>query len=164
MRTRWSENRYVWLGAGVLLGLVLSFYWPHEEAQAVTVDRSDKLAMLTVNTQAGESDAVFILDFVTGRLVGAAYNTQSARFNQTYIANLAADFGVGENAEYTIVSGWVSLPQTGGAPPANGGIYVAELNSGKVILYGYPYVNARTVQPTRPLVPIAGFPFREVQQ
>jgi hypothetical protein len=143
---------------------VLSFYWPHEQAQAQAVDRSEKVAMLTVNTQAGESDAVFLLDFVTGRLVGAAYTNQTNSFNQTYIANLAADFQVGENAEYTIVSGRVSLPQTGGAPPASGAIYVAELNSGKVIMYGFPYVNVRGNQPTRPLMKIAGFPFRQVQQ
>ncbi len=164
MRKHWSENRYVLLGTGVLLGLVLAFYWPHEEAQAATVDRSSKIAMVTCYTQTGSSDAVFVLDFVTGRLVGAAYNTQSGGFNQTYGRNLAADFGVDENAEYAIVPGRVSLPQRGGsAPPAEGGLYVAELNSGMVIMYGYPFITSPRPQQTQQLVKIDAFPFRQVQ-
>ena len=163
MRAKWSQNRYVWLAAGILFGLVLAFYWPHELAQADTVDRSSKIAMLTVSTQPGNADAVFVLDFVTGRLVGAAYNTQSGGFNQSYARNLAADFNVDENAEYAIVPGNVSIPQRGGPPPADGGIYVAELNTGVVIMYGFPYITSPGAQPTLPLQKIAAFPFRQVQ-
>lgn len=159
MRTHWSENRRAWLGAGVLLGLVVSFYWPREQALAETVDRSDKIAMVTVNTQVGETDAVFLLDFVTGRLIGKAFNTQSG-FNQTYFANLASDFQVGADAEYTIVSGRASLP-AGAAPLASGCIYVAELNSGKVIMYGFPYANGLGMHPPRELVRVDGFKFRD---
>ena len=146
-----SEIRRIWLGAGVLLGMVLSFYWPHEQALAETVDRSDKIALLTVNTQMGEADAVFVLDFVTGRLIGKAFNSQSG-FNQTYVANLAAHFGVGADAEYTIVSG--------GLPAGNGAIYVAELNSGKVLMYVFPFTSARGQQPPIELTPGARFGFR----
>jgi hypothetical protein len=163
VRRQWAENRYVWLATGVLFGLVLAFYWPHEQAQADTVDRANKIVMVTVNTQPGSADAVFVLDIVTGRLVGAAYNTQTGGFNQSYFANLAADFQVRENAEYAIVPGNVSLPQRGGPPPANGGLYVAELNSGVVIMYGFPFITAPGSQPTLPLQKIAAFPFRQVQ-
>ena len=160
MSTQWSENRYVWLTAGVLFGLVLAFYWPHEQAQAATVDRSSKIAMVTCYTTAGNSDAVFVLDFVTGRIVGAAYNTQSGTFNQTYTRNLALDFGVAEG-EYAIVPGEVSLSQRAGATPARGGLYVAELNTGVVIMYGYPFITSSGNQPTQQLVKIAAFPFRQ---
>ena len=85
MRTYWSENRSVWLGSGALLGLVASFYWPHEQARAETVDRSDKIAMLTVNTQAGESDAVFLLDFVTGRLIGRGLQHSDRQFQSNLL-------------------------------------------------------------------------------
>ena len=163
MRTQWSENRYVWLATGVLFGLVIAFYWPHEQAQAGTVDRSSKIALVTAITQEGNADAVFVLDFVTGRLVGAAYNTQTGGFNQSYARNLAADFQVGENAEYAIVPGNVALQQRGGPPPANGGLYVAELNSGVVIMYGYPYITSPGTQRTQQLVKIAAFPFRQVR-
>lgn len=163
MRIQWAENRYVWLAAGVLFGLVLAFYWPHEQAQANTVDRANKIVMVTVDTQPGSADAVFVLDLVTGRLVGSAYNTQTGGFNQAYYANLAADFQVRENAEYAIVSGTVALPQRGGPPPANGGLYVSELNSGMVIMYGFPYILTPGAQPPLPLQKIAYFPFRQVQ-
>jgi len=165
MTTSRREKQIIWLAMALLAGFVVPNYWPHEHAHAETLDRSSKIAMLTVNTQAGESDAVFVLDFVTGRLVGTAYNAQSGGFNQTYYANLAEDFQVGENAQYAIVTGWASIPRAGGGPqPANGCIYVAELNSGKVVMYGIPFVNARGNQPTRPLMRLGWFPFRETHE
>ena len=87
MQTQWFDTRAAWLAAGVMFGVVVSMYWPHETAQATTVDRSSKVALVTCRTSVGASDAIFVLDFVTGRLVGAAYNTQLGSFNQTYVYN-----------------------------------------------------------------------------
>lgn len=163
MQTRWFDTRAAWMVAGALFGVVVSLYWPHEPAQATTVDRSSKVALVTCRTSVGASDAIFVLDFVTGRLVGAAYNTQLGSFNQTYARNLAADFQVKENAQYAIVPGEIEVAQRGGATPAAGGLYVAELNSGKVALYGFPYNQGTGVIPTQQLVPLGAFPFRSVQ-
>jgi hypothetical protein len=160
------DKRGVWLAAGVLLGLAVATYWPSEPAQATTVDRTKKIALVSAPTTAGNSDAVFLLDFVTGRLMGAAYNTQIGKFNQHYIRNISEDFKVSENAEYAIVPAHVVIPQTGaGATPAGGGLFVAELTTGKVIMYGFPFNEIPGGrQGVMPLVPVDGFEFRAVQE
>jgi hypothetical protein len=164
VKARWYEGRAAWLAAGVVFGLGLSIYWPHEEAQATAVDRSEKIVLCSVNTGDSTSDAVFVLDLVTGRLIGAGYTTQANGITQTWARNLAADFQVGDNAEYVMVPGRFVIQQQGGGDiPANGGVYVAELNTGMVHMYGFPYQESR-VQPTKPLVLIAKFPFRSVQE
>lgn len=164
MKARRYDGRAAWLAAGVIFGLGLAIYWPHEEAQATAVDRSNKIVMTSVSTGDSTSDAVFVLDLVTGRLIGAGYTTQAGGFTQTWARNLAADFKVGENAEYVMVPGRFVIQQQGGGDiPANGGVYVAELNTGVVHMYGFPYQESRP-QPTKPLVLIARFPFRAVQE
>ena len=105
MKSRLFESRTAWLIVGVVFGVAVSLYWPTEQVQATSVDRSSKIALITANTTAGNSDAVFILDFVTGRLVGGAYSTNTGKFNQMYYRNLARDFRVSENAQYAIVPG-----------------------------------------------------------
>ena len=122
-------------------------------------------AISSTAVSAGNSDAVFLLDFVTGRLMGAAYNTQIGKFNQRYLRNIAGDFSVSENAQYTVVPGHVSIPQTGAGPtPAGGGLFVAELTTGKVIMYGFPYNETPNRQGVMSLVPVDGFEFRNVQE
>jgi uncharacterized protein (DUF2164 family) len=159
------DKRGVWLAAGVVLGLVVATYWPAEPAQATAVDRTKKIALVSVPTTVGNSDAVFLLDFVTGRLMGAAYNTQIGTFNQKYYRNISEDFKVSGNAEYAIVPAHVVIPQTGGgATPAGGGIYVAELTTGKVAMYGFPFNETPGRQGVMPLVLVDGFEFRAVQQ
>lgn len=163
MHTRKFDSRFGWLTAGAVFGALVTMYWPHEQAQAEAVDRSAKVALATCRTNLGASDAVFVLDFVTGRLVGAAYNTQSGGFNQTYERNLAQDFNVQQNAQYAIVPGNVEIAQRGSATPAGGGIFVAELNSGKVILYGFAYNSSAGPIPRQQLIPLDGFSYRPVQ-
>ena len=163
--TRLFEKRGAWLAVGIMVGLAVATYWPAEELQAHAVDRTNKIAIVSAETTAGNSDAVFILDFVTGRLMGAAYNTQIATFNQKYFRNIAADFKVSENAQYAIVPATVQIPQRGGGPtPALGGLYVAELTTGKVALYGYGFNETPSPQGVMPLVLVDGFEFRSVQE
>jgi hypothetical protein len=165
VKTRLFEKRGTWLVSGILLGLAVAVYWPAEELHAHAVDRASKIALVSAETTPGNSDAVFIMDFVTGRLVGAAYNTQIGTFNQRYYRNVAADFKASGNAQYAIVPANVSIPQRGGGPtPALGGIYVAELTSGKVALYGYGFNETPGVQLPMQMVLVDGFPFREVQE
>lgn len=165
MTNRFFEHRGTWLAAGVALGLAVATYWPSEPLRAQAVDRTNKIALVSARTTAGNSDAVFLLDFVTGRLMGAAYNTQVGRFNQRYFRNIADDFQVSENAQYAIVPAEVSIPQTGaGRTPAGGGLFVAELTTGKVAMYGYPYNETPRPQPAMEIVLVDGFSFRDVQE
>lgn len=166
MSHRWSETRMAWLLCGIVIGLAVALYWPSEPAMAEAVDRSDKFAMCSVQTQLGNSEAVFVLDFLTGRLVGGAYLAQTSTF-QTYARNIAGDFKIdaGTPAQYSIVPASIAV-QAGGTAggagtPASGSLYVGEMNSGKVVLYGFLYRSSGKPGPTIELIPLGIFPFRE---
>ena len=153
------HNRFVLLACGLVLGLGISFYWPHEPLKA-NATSLDKFSLCTAQTLANQSDAVFVLDSVTGRLVGAAHNVQTGTFTQVWTRSVAADFGVVENAQYVMTSGFMRTQGSVGGTPAQSGIYVAELTSGKVFLYGF-LINNRNQYSAGELVAIANFPFRE---
>ena len=65
------NNRFALLACGLVMGLGISFYWPHEPLKA-DASSLDKFSLCTAPTNVNQSDAVFVLDSVTGRLVGAA--------------------------------------------------------------------------------------------
>ena len=153
------NNRFAWLACGLVLGLGISFYWPHEPLKA-NATSLDKFSLCTAPTLLNQSDAVFVLDSVTGRLVGAAHNTQTGTFTQVWTRSVAADFGVVENAQYVMTSGFLRTQGAAGGTPAQSGVYVAELTSGKVALYGF-VLNNRNQTAAGVLMPIDSFPFRD---
>ena len=155
------ERNGLWLVIGMIIGSAVTYYWPAEPAYAETAVVGDKFAMCTANTLAGNSEAIFVLDMVTGRLMGAAYNTQTGTFTQSYLRNLAADFNVVENAQYVMISGSANLRSTGGGPPASGVVYVGELTSGMVHMYGFVYAQSPRVTPPREMVMIGRFQWRQ---
>ncbi len=164
MPSRWQENRFAYLLLGLIAGLAVSFYWPHEPLKADAAASQEKFSICTVQTIPNQSEAIFVLDSVTGRLVGAAHNQQTGTFTQAYIRNVAADFGVVENAKYLMVPGFIQVRGATSGPPAQGGIYVAELTSGKVGLYGFVYQNnSRNGVQSQELTPIANFSFRDAK-
>lgn len=160
-----TSQKFGWLAAGVVLGSLLSVYWPAEPALAGSADSNQKLSICTVETQGGQSDAVFVLDHVTGRLTGAAYSAQAAEFNQFYGRSIAQDFGLTEGGMYVMAPGSLLLQgRSAGDPPGLGGVFIAELTSGKVALYGFGYSNRRQGAPPRELVALATYNFREAQK
>ena len=160
-----SRNRTAWLVAGVLVGLGIALFWPHEQGLATTADRSDKFAIATVPAGLGSSDAVFILDFLTGQLRGAVLNNNTGTFTNFYVRNLADDFLARPNApqpRFAFATGSAAIPSRGPATMANGVVYVAELNSGRCVAYGFPYNQVNAVMPPVNLIPLDQFQFREV--
>jgi len=164
VRKHVTESRMAWLVGGVLVGLAIAVYWPSEPAYALGVSRSEKFAMCAVPTQVGTSEAMFVLDFTTGRLVGAAYNSQAGSFTQMYGREIAADFRIqaGSAAEYIMVPARTEFRAAGGAAsPALGAIYVGEVNSGRVIMYGFTFQSAPRPNPAiQPLQKVTEFSFR----
>lgn len=158
--------KFVWLTLGLLMGLGVASFWPHERALASVADRNDRFAMLTCPTTIPETvDAVFVLDLLTGRLTGAAMNNKVGKFTQFYFANLAQDFNVDPKAEpqYAFVSGRIVLPNVGTDTPANGAVYVGEFSSGKVACYIFPFRQADGVFPPQPMIIRDFFSFRQQQ-
>ncbi len=159
MQPQVFNNRFGWVICGLVMGLGISFYWPHEPLKADSASGQEKFSICTVPTIVNQSDAIFVLDSVTGRLRGAAHNTQTGSFGQFFGRNVAADFGVIENGRYLMVPGFIATKGAAGGVPASGSIYVAELTSGKVGLYGFYYNNRSTE--TQELRAIDSFSFRE---
>jgi hypothetical protein len=156
-------KRVGWLVAGLFCGLCISYFWPHEPSWADATDRNEKFALTTVRMD-GDTEAVFVLDFLTGRLQGTVFSTQGNMFVASYFRNLAEDFKVNPDvpAQYAIVSGLGSVQSRGQNQYAAAAIYVAELSSGMVAMYSLPYQQwNRPVPQPIPLVPVAQFPFRE---
>ena len=162
-----NERKLFWLLSGVIGGLCLAYFWPHEPAYAMATDRDARFAICTVPVSPASPDAVFVLDFLTGRLTGALLNMQSATFTNFWFANVAEDFkipGKGDKSKFTIIPGNGFLNAAaggGGETPSLGLIYVAEMTSGKVGCYTFHFRNQ--MQPSEPmrLEPVNYFLFRE---
>lgn len=159
MQPHLLNSRFSTLLCGLVMGLGISTYWPHEPLKADSTSL-EKFSLCTAPAQVNQSDAVFVLDSVTGRLVGAAHNQQTGKFTQGWTRSVAADFGVVENAQYLMTSGFLRTQGSANGTPGQSGIYVAELTSGKVALYGF-MLNNRNQAATTELIPIDTFPFRE---
>ena len=159
---RISDRRVVWLVTGLLVGLAISYFWPHEPLRA-NADRNEKFAMTTAMLGRG-IEAVFVLDFLTGRLTGAVLNNQGDTIVYIYGRNVAKDFNQADAdgaGNYAIVSGFSQRKARAGIQWGQSSIYIAELSSGKVICYGIPYQNlSRPARGPVELLPISNFSFR----
>lgn len=158
------DRRTVWLLTGLLAGIGLASIWPHEPLEAAASDRNEKFAVVTAQLGLG-AEGVFILDFLTGRLTGAALSKMrnGTGFVHFYYRNVAEDFQVAGSATpyYAITTGFADIQNRGGAQWGDSAVYVAELNSGTMKAYAIPYRITQVVQQPVPLVPLAQFPFRE---
>lgn len=158
-----NDRRWQWLLAGFVAGAALMSVWPHEPLSADQSDRNEKFALMTAPVAIG-SEAVFILDTLTGRLTGGALGRtkNGTAFTNFYFRNLAEDFGATGETHYAISAGVAEIQNRGGAQWGASAVYVAELNSGTVAAYAIPYRITQTPTPPVPLFPIDKFPFREV--
>lgn len=159
-----NQQRLVWTLTGLVAGLGIAQFWPHEPVAAGTSDRDAKFGMVTCPVS-GSVEGVFVLDFLTGQLKGALYDPRQGGFNRFYYRNLALDFQVDPSGKpaYAIVSGVSgqgAVGRTGSsAAPSSGTIYVAEMTSGTVAAYTAPYTTRATPKPIE--MPVLGtFPFR----
>jgi len=158
-----SDRRMTWLVVGVLAGLCISYFWPHEPAMAITTDRNSKFAMASCPVSIVDStEATFVLDFLTGRLQGAVLNDKFGKFTHSYYRNIAADFEIDQKRVpmFAIIGGQCQLPSRGRVTVASGVIYIGELNSGMVIAYGFPYNDSRRKLPPVEMTVLDRFQFR----
>ncbi len=158
-----TDRRTLWLLAGLVAGMILSAWWPVEPVHAVATDREERFAIATTDTGLGQPESVFVLDFLTGRLVGATLNSQTATFTSFYARVIAGDFIVDPNTKpkFVMIPGRADLNSGRGTTSSAGVLYVGELTSGKVVAYRFPVRVSRTPSPVQPLEAFAFFPFRE---
>ncbi len=170
MQPQVNERRFLWMAMGMVAGLCLAYFWPHETAQAVATDRDERFAICTVDTQSqiGTPETVFVLDFLTGRLSGALLNQATGTFTNFWFRNIASDFQVqadaAAKAKYVIIPGRADLTSGRGATTASSVLYIGELTSGKIGAYRFQFRTSKTPLPVQPIEPFAYFPFRESTQ
>ena len=159
-----TNSQIAFLAVGVAVGICLTSIWPHEPAFAATTDRDSRFAMTTVDvSDIGGIEGVFCLDFLTGQLRGGVLHTSTGKFQYTYTRNIAADFNIDASAEphFSLVSGRASLVNSRGVQLAQGVLYVAELSSGRVLAYTFPYQQGNKSAANIQLSPLDSFQFRE---
>ena len=169
MKAQANERKLLWMMFGVVGGLCLAYLWPHEPLHAMATDRDARFAICTVSVGPASPDAVFVLDFLTGRLQGAALNSQTGTFTNFWFTNVAKDLeipGKGDKSKFTIIpgSGFLNANAGGGGETvALGLIYVGELTSGKVGCYSFRFQNRMQPGPPIPLDQVSWFSFRDTQ-
>ncbi|MBL9080910.1 MAG: hypothetical protein JNK76_03845 [Planctomycetales bacterium] len=138
----WKQN-FSFLAAGLIVGLVVGGFLPHAPIYAVATDRQDNFALATGEVD-GDMEGVFVLDSTTGELTGALVNTSKLPpvLGVVYSANVMKDMALdgSKDVKFTMVTGLLPLrPGQGVAQWAASVIYIAEVNSGKLAVYGMPY-------------------------
>jgi len=139
------------LGIGIAIGVWMANR-PSEEifVQAVGVDRSGDYVLTTGFVDEG-IEAVFYLDYLTGRLSAGVLSKQTRAFRAMYYADvnanlaeyIAAQGGTPpQKPNYLITTGVNDIMLTGGTntdQPSLSAVYVLETNTGIVMTYVIPW-------------------------
>lgn len=158
--------RLPWLIAGVAVGLAISMFAPSRNVQAVATDTGENFAICTGSAD-GDTEAVFTLDFLSGDLRGAVINPVTKTFAAGISRNILKDLKIeqGKTPKFLMVTAAMDLRSIGGTQMGSSVVCVAELNSGMMGIYAYPYSQAITqartgVAPQLEFIPLQVFPIR----
>lgn len=160
MLQKMTNPSAVWLLTGLVLGLGIALFVQGQPVQATATDHSDDFSIATGHVSA-ELEAVYLLDFKTGSLLGSVMNRQNGKFQSFYKRELQADFGLTakQKPKFIMVTG--AMQSAVAQQPIYHVLYVAELNTGKLAAYGMPYRGETRAGSTADvLVPMDATPFR----
>jgi hypothetical protein len=137
-------NAAVWLGLGLLAGLIVAGFWPSVPLHATATDKTEAFSMATGQVELGV-EAVYFLDHLTGELhayvLGSTVGGMGIQSH--YMRNVAKDFDAGEKAKYLMATGLDDLAARAGRSssilPSLSVVYVAEVTTGKAIAYYLPH-------------------------
>ena len=152
----------VWMLAGLMLGLGIALFMNGQPAQATATDHTEDFAIATGHVTQ-DLEAVYILDFKTGSLLGTVMNRQSGKFTNFYKRELAVDFQLGAKAKPKFIMVTGTMQNATSTVPIYHALYVAELNSGKLASYAMPYRGEQSAAggTTAELMPLASVQFRQ---
>jgi hypothetical protein len=145
MLQKMTNSSAVWLLTGLVLGVGIALLLQGQPAQATATDHADDFAIATGHVTA-DLEAVYLLDFKTGSLLGSVMNKQTGEFQNFYKRELAADFDLKGKAKpkFLMVTG--AMQSARAQVPIYHVLYVAELNSGKLAAYAMPYRGEQSVR------------------
>ncbi len=168
-----KTSAFVWLGLGLLAGLMVAGFWPSVPLHAVATDKIDTFSMATGPVE-HDYEAVYFLDHLTGDLhayvVGRTANGGFGVLQHAY-RKVLKDFKTEEDKtpKFLMATGLCDLNRNGRAGqimPSNAVLYIADVTSGVANVYDLPYNstlhNAGRVIPNTEFVPVCSFPIRKV--
>ena len=157
------RNRLVWVGLGVIVGVLSSGLLPQAPLHAMCAERFDTFAIATGPLDE-EVEAIYFLDFLTGDLRAAAINPRQRRFNAFFQLNIlqAMNIDVSKNPKFLMVPGMLAMRRGTGPQWGNTVIYVAEASTGLVGAFGTPWAReaanaGKTIQAALVLLDVAKF-------
>jgi hypothetical protein len=159
-------------GSGLLLGVLLMLGltpWAGLETpvEAVATSGGDTMAIATGPIGDGV-EGLFILDFVTSHLTCQVLNPRTGQLSFLYQRNVAQDLGVqqGKQPKYMLITGLFNVrQQVSNVKPAECLVYVADINTGRYIVYMMPYSKAAMelrVAVATQMIPVGGGSARNV--
>ena len=168
-------SAFVWLGLGLLAGLMVAGFWPSVPLHAVATDKIDTFSMATGPVES-DYEAVYFLDHLTGDLRAYVIGRSAMSANgfgvlqYSYRNVLQEDFKTDgdKTPKFLMVTGVCDLNRGGrggNAMPSRAVLYVADVSSGTACAYALPF-NATQHTTGRyietPLALICKFPIRKV--
>ena len=170
-----KTSALVWLGLGLLAGLLVAGFWPSVPLHAVATDKIETFSMATGPVEP-EYEAVYFLDHLTGDLhayvVGrSAVAPSGFGVIQHCYRNVPQDFKTegDKTPKFIMMTGVCDLNRTGRAAsvlPSRSVLYIADVASGLAGVYAMPF-NSTVHLSGRPVlnaefIPICSFPIRKV--
>lgn len=160
-----SKGHLACLIVGAVAGIGGSSFLGSSDAallKAATTDRTSKFAVASCPVDLlGEREAVFVLDFLNGTLMGGVIDNQTGKYMHRYFRQLNADFKVDPNTpepEYAIVGTRGNIQGNG---VGKGIVHIAEKSSGGMIAYGFNFPNRANPNNVLPLAVLDFIQFRE---
>jgi hypothetical protein len=164
-----AQSKFTWLVGGLIAGLVVGLnlvgIWPQIPVHAVATHGQENFAICTAPLD-DDIEGIFMLDGLTGELKAATLNVQTRRFNTFFEYNVARDLPAAntKTPHYRIVSGMANVRANVVAGQlARSVIYVTEVTTGQLVVYGIPWVPGRASAPMRieaTLIPLDRWQFR----
>jgi hypothetical protein len=135
-----SSQKWIWVSAGLIVGLVIGGFLPHAPLHAVATDRQDNFAIATGHMDEG-NEGIFFLDMLTGDLTGAVVSPFTRNIGYIYKTNVLKDLEVdpSKSPKFLMVTGSLEVRPQGQFQFAQCVIYIAEVNSGKMACYTMPF-------------------------
>lgn len=146
----------IWLGFGLIGGLMMGGLWPDTPLHAVATDRSGDQYIMTTSPIDEETEGVFVLDCLTGEL-GMSLMNPVGKFQGNRISPIAAtplavrqiltDFGIdpSKNPRFMMVSGLTRTQRSSGTHQRSRAmVYIMEITTGKVVAYAFHWTGTVT--------------------
>jgi hypothetical protein len=142
-----GNSRAGWITLGVCIGLLvgisLSGVLPQTPIHASATHGQDSFAIATgMVDNAGEIEAVYFLDFLTGDLRAGVLSYRTGKFLSLFQYNVMSDLVTPgqKNPRFLMVTGIANFRAGfGNTQPARSVVYVAEASGGQMGVYAIPF-------------------------